>query len=180
MTIDCPSDCPYLIDARKHEFERRQIDWSSVPFADVQIPSAFVMDNAPLIMALGHAVLIYALSSRLLADPDAVASLQSLAETYRTLSKGVYYEKPPDYAIQRGLYDALKTAIENFKQTEAKRTGMTTVRDSAIRDALIFTTQMAATRSNGRPKSRAYIDFLRDQFKSEEAQKPSASTLVLP
>ncbi len=48
---------------------------------------------------------------------------------------------------------------------------MTTVRDSDIRDALIFLTQLAAVHENGRPKGRAYLDLIRQQFPKEEFEK---------
>ncbi|HUZ47658.1 MAG TPA: hypothetical protein VMW54_13555 [Terriglobia bacterium] len=180
VTIDCPPDCAYLVESRRHEIGRREIEWSQVPFADVKIPSAFVAAHEPLVLALGYAVCLYARDSAALTDPDIVAALQSLAESYQTLSNGIYFEKPPDYILQRGLYDALKAAIENFKKTDSRNAGVVTVRDSEIRDTLIFLAQLGATRSNGRPKGRAYLDLLRSQFKSEELQKPSQSQLVLP
>jgi len=56
---------------------------------------------------------------------------------------------------------------------------MTTVRDSDVRDALIFLTQLGTTRTNGRPKGRAYLDLLRAEFPEEQFQKP-ASSILLP
>ena len=55
---------------------------------------------------------------------------------------------------------------------------MTTVRDSDVRDALIFLTQLCAIHENGREKGRAYLDLIRSQFPKEEFQK-SASNIVL-
>ena len=99
-----------------------------------------------------------------------LAALQTLAETYRTQASGIIYEKPLDYPLQRALYDYLKAAISEFRKEEAQRQGMTTVRDSEIRDALIFLTQLCAVHVNGRPKGRAYLDLIRQQFPKEEFQ----------
>jgi hypothetical protein len=180
VTIDCPSDCPYLMESRKHDVGRREIDWASVPFAETKIPSSFVVAHEPLILALGYALCLNARDNAAVTDSDAIASLQSLAESYQTLSNGIYYEKPPEYALQRGLYDALKAAIENYKKTDSRNAGLQTVHDSEIRDTLIFLAQLGATRTNGRPRGRAYLDFLRSQFKSEEIRKPSPGLLVVP
>ncbi|MEJ2008370.1 MAG: hypothetical protein P8Z30_09495 [Acidobacteriota bacterium] len=180
VTIDCPSDCPYIVESRKHEFERREIDWANVPFADTKIPSSFVVRHEPLILALGYAVCLNARDNAAVTDSDVIAAVKTLAESYQTLSSGIYYEKPPEYVLQRGLYEALKAAIENYKKSDSQKTGLTTVRDSEVRDALIFLAQLGGTRTNGRPKGRAYLDLLRSQFKSEELEKPSSGLLVVP
>lgn len=180
MTIDCPSDCPYLVESRKHELERREVDWADVPFADTKIPSSFVARHEPLILALGYAICLNARDNAAVTDSDVIASVKSLAGSYQTLSSGIYYEKPPDYVVQRELYDSLKAAIESYKKTESRNMGLATVRDSEIRDALIFLAQLGGTRTNGRPKGRAYLDLLRRQFKSDELEKPSSGLLVVP
>lgn len=180
MTIDCPSDCPYLVESRRHEFERREVDWSKVPFADIKVPASVVTRQEPLILELGYAICLHARDNAALTDSDIIGGLRSLAESYQTLSNGIYYEKPPEYVYQRGVYDALKAAIEKYRKTESQKTGLSTLHDSEIRDALIFLTQLGATRTNGRPKSRAYLDLLRSQFKSEELRKSSPGLLVVP
>ncbi len=180
VTIDCPSDCPYLLASREYDFERQEIDWSRIPFADTKIPSSFVTAHEKLLLALSYAICLYARDNRLLVDSDLMASLEGLAETYRTLSSGIYYEKPPDYRLQHELYDALKAALDDYRGVEARQVGVTTVRDGEIRDAIIFLAQLGATRLNGRPKGRAYLDFLRTQFKAEAFSKPSSNIVLLP
>ncbi|MFB3920796.1 MAG: hypothetical protein ACE145_03695 [Terriglobia bacterium] len=178
VTIDCPSDCPYLVASRKYDLEKREVDWSKVPFADTKIPASFVAAHEKLVLALSYAICAQAHENRAVVDADVHATLQALAESYRTLSSGLYYEKPPDFRAQRELYERLKTAIEDFKKAEAQRAG--SLRDGEVRDALIFLAQIGATRSNGRPKGRAYLDFLRSQFKPEEFSKPASSVILLP
>lgn len=180
MTIDCPSDCTYLVASRRHDLERREIDWSKIPFADTKIPASFVGAHEKLILALSYAVCGYAHDNRPLVDTDAIASLAALAEAYRTLTTGIYYEKAPDYLLQRELYERLKAAVEDFKKNPSQESPVDGVRDSEIRDALIFLAQLGSTRSNGRPKGRAFLDFLRAQFKPEEFSKPAPNLLVIP
>ncbi len=180
VSIDCPSDCPYLIAARQYDLERREIDWAKVPFHETKIPSSFVVAHERLLLALSYATCLYARENPQLVDSDVATSLESLAETYRTLSSGIYYEKPPDYALQRGLYEALKAAVQDYKKVEAQQLGLSNTRDGEIRDATIFLAQLGATRSNGRPKGRAYLDFLRTQFESEEFSKPASNIVLLP
>lgn len=180
VTIDCPSECPYLIASRSYDAERREVDWSKVPFPDTKIPASFVASNEKLLLSLSYAICVYARENAALSDPDVLGALQALAESYRTLSSGLYYEKPPDFRPQRELYERLKAATEDYKKAEGQQVGLTTVRDGDVRDALVFLAQLGTTRSNGRPKGRAYLDFLRTQFKSEEFSKPASNIILLP
>jgi len=180
VTIDCPADCPHLVDSRKYDEGRRQVDWSKVPFADVRIPFEFAQSHTPLLMALMSSIGEYARDHRQVVDTDAIAALQALAETYRTLSSGLYYEKPPDYLYRRELYSALKEALEKYKQMETQRLGLATTRDGEIRDALTFLTQLGATRENGRPKGRAFLDLIRAQIGPESSAKPASNIVLLP
>lgn len=178
VTIDCPSDCPHLIASRQYEEERRVVDWSQVPFADVKVsPSAF-RDHENLLDAIAFGVCDFAAQQRLLTDNDAIAALQSLAESYQTLAKGIYYEKPLDDRIRHELYDHLKESIARFHKEEATRS-VSALRESTVRDALIFMTQLGATRTNGRPKGKAFLDFLRSQFRWKGAAQAASSPLVI-
>jgi hypothetical protein len=180
VTIECPADCPHLVASRKYDEGRRQVDWSKVPFADVKIPFEFAQSHTRLLAVLISSIWEYARDHRQVVDTDAIAALQALAETYRTLSSGLYYEKPPDYLYQRELYHGLKAALEEFKQDESERQGLATTRHSEIRDALIFLTQLGAIHENGRPKGRAFLDLIRTQLAPEASTQPASNIVLLP
>jgi hypothetical protein len=180
VTIDCPSDCTYLVESRKNDLARLEIDWSKVPFPESKFDRRFAQANGPLLFHIDLAIRRFAAEHRATVDTDVVAVLKNLAESYRTQASGIIYEKPLDYALHRALDDALKAAITGFREKEAQRVGMTTVRDGDIRDSLIFLTQLAAVHENGRPKGRAYLDLIRQQFPKEQFEKSTASGLVLP
>lgn len=178
VTIDCPGDCPHLVASRRYDQERRPLDWSKVPFPEVRIPSSFVAAHEKFLASLSYAICAHAREHAALVDTDVVESLAKLAEAYRTLSSGLIYEQPPEYLLQRQLYDRLKGAIDEYRKSAAGQLASAALRDGEVRDALVFMTQLGATRSNGRPKSRAYLDFLRAQFKTEEFSKPAPSLLI--
>jgi hypothetical protein len=179
VTIDCPADCLFLAASREYDEGRRQVDWSKIPFPDVAIPFEFAESHIPLLMALISSIWKYARDHRQVADTDATAALQALAETYRTLSSGLYYEKPPDYLYQRGLYHVLKGALEEFKHDESERHGLATTRNSDIRDALIFLTRLDAIHEDGRPKGRAFLDLIRTQLGPEASTEPASNIVLL-
>jgi hypothetical protein len=168
------------VASRKYDEGRRQVDWSKVPFADARIPFEFAQSHTRLLAALISSIWEHARDHRQVVDTDAIAALQALAETYRTLSSGLYYEKPPDYLHRRELYHVLKAALQEFKQDETQRHGLTTTRDSEIRDALIFLTQLGAIHENGRPKGRAFLDLIRTQVAPEAPTQPASNIVLLP
>lgn len=179
VTIDCPPDCRYLVASRKNGLERQELDKSKIPFPDARIPASFVMDHQNLLLALSYSLCVSARDNRLVADPEVLVAIQALAETYKTLTGGIFYEKAPDFRTHREIYEGLKLAIEEFRKRATQQEVVGTVRDSDIRDALIFLAQLGSTRSNGRPKGRAFLDFLRGQFKPEEFSKPAQNIVLL-
>ncbi len=179
VSIDCPPDCRYLVASRQHDLGRQEIDKSKIPFPDAKIPASFVVEHQSLLLALSYSLCASARDNRMVVDADVLAALQALAETYRTLTGGIYYEKPPEFRAHREIYDALKLAIEEFKKRAAQQAAVGAIRDSDVRDSLIFLSQLGATRANCRPKGRAYLDFLRAQFKPEEFSKPAQNIVLL-
>jgi hypothetical protein len=165
--------------SRQYDLERKDVDWSKAPFAQTRLQRSIVGELAGLIDALAYSICQYASENRPLVDNDAQAAIEGLAETYRTLSSGLYYERPPDYAYQRDLYTHLKKAIDEYKKAESQRLGMANVRPADIRDALIFLAQLCFAHSNGRPKGRAFLDLLRSNFKSERAASDASNLVVL-
>jgi hypothetical protein len=179
VTIDCPSDCPHLVASRQYDLERKDTDWSKAPFAETKFRRTAVGELAGLIDALARSICQCASEHRPLTDLDVQAAIESLAETYRTLSSGLYYERPPDYAYQRELYLKLKEGIEEYKKALSQRLGVANVRPADIRDALVFLAQLCFAHSNGRPKGRAFLDLLRSNFKSEELASSASNLVVL-
>ena len=182
VTIDCPSDCVYLIASRQHHVERREMDWEKVPFNDREISPRVLEAHEDLLLRLSYAIGVFARDHSATIDSDVQVALQALAENYETLVSGIVYEKPLDQLLQRELYEALKLAVKEYKQADAGQVmiASTSPMDRAIRDVLIYLTQLAAVRSNGRPKSRAFIDSLRSQFKPAAFVKEPAPLIVAP
>jgi len=168
------------VASREYDEGRRQVDWEKIPFPDARISFEFAQSHSMLLLALMSSIWEYARDHRQVVDTDVIATLQALAETYRTLSSGLYYEKPPDYLYRRELYNVLKAALEEYKQMEVQKLGLATTRDSEIRDALIFLTQLGATHDNGRPKGRAFLDLIRAQLGPEASAKPASNIVLLP
>jgi len=182
VSIDCPSDCPHLVASRQPDYERQDIDPSTLPFPDFKIASSFVRARNDLLLKISYTICLHARDNSALVDSDVITALQSLAEAYRTLASGIVYQNPPVYRLQRELYQAVQTSIERHKQEERRKVMVAhpdAVGNGDIRDALVILTRLGAARSNGRPKSRAYLDFLRTRFEPGEFSKPGSGLLLL-
>jgi hypothetical protein len=179
VTIDCPSACPHLVASRRYQEDRLDVDWSQVPFPDIKITTSDLRGHETLIDTLAYSICDFAGSHHETVDSDVLSALQTLGESYQTLAKGIYYEKPLDYRLQHELVAHLKSTIAAFKKEEANRPRMAGVRDETVRDALIFMAQAGGIRTNGRPKGRAYLDFLRAQVKWQAPARGDGAPLVI-
>ena len=76
----------------------------------------------------------------------------------------------------------MQTLLREYRETEAKHLGHTRLRDSDVLKALVFLLRMGYARSNGRPKSRAYVEFVLSQFpeKAIAAPEEAGSRLIVP
>src|ERR1700691_195567 len=76
VTLDCPSDCTYLITAHRWEEEHRPpLSETDAPFPDVPVTADLIEDQRPLLSSLVGALLGAADQNRDLVDADALAAL---------------------------------------------------------------------------------------------------------
>ena len=180
-TIDCPSDCAYLVAAHRWEQDHpKPLAEGEVPFPGVSFPSDLIRTRQTTLSGLGYTVLIYAADQRSLSDLDVFAAVQAMAETRRTLLSGIYYEKPPEIPVAAGLYAALAKFIEEEKKHAAEHPEFPALKDTEIFHLLVFFLRFGRLRSNGRPHTRAFIEFLRSQFPSEVGVSKEEPRIILP
>lgn len=180
VTLDCPSDCSYLISAHRYEDQHRKpLSAGEIPFPDVELSPDLIHEQRPLLSGLGFALLQFAAEQKTLNDADALAALAALAETYRTLGSGLYYEKLPDAPLPNLLYGELAKFIAAFKKQDAERTGFTRVKDTEIFHLLVFLLRVGKQQTSGRPRSKRFLDFLRAQYPNS-ANEPETPRIILP
>jgi hypothetical protein len=113
-------------------------------------------------------------------DADVLAAVHALAQTYKTISSGIIYEKPPDAPLPRELYAALIAFITEVKKQQAERAGPAALKDMEVFYLWVFLYRMGLLRTNGRPRSRRFIEFLRAQFPQAPALKREESRIIVP
>jgi hypothetical protein len=183
VTIDCPNDCSYLLAAHRWEESHPKtlpLPENEMLFPDVALPPDLIQMRGATLSGLGYAVLLYAAEQRSLTDADVLAAAQAMAETYRTLLSGIYYEKPPGGAVAAGFYAAIAKYIDGEKKREAERPQFSPLKDSEIFHLLVLFTRFGRLRSNGRPRTRGFIESLRAQFPRELGLTKEEPRIIIP
>jgi len=186
VTIDCPTDCVYLQQAREHEKPREadQLDPAAL-FAQVEVPRQFVYENEHLLVGLSFALAKAVRADRALNDQDLIAALSAAIRTYETLANsGLHYQVSPGSLGQQAVVGELEKTLKEYREVEQKHRGFSSLRDSDVLRALVFLVRMAHARTSGRPKSRALIDSLFAQFPEKESliETPASwpSRIIMP
>lgn len=181
VTIDCTPDCGYLLAAHRYEAERKApVSASDVPFPDVEIPSSLIHEYRGAISGLAFAILKSAASQTGIVDKDVLVALQALAEKYRTLDSGIYYERPPDDLYSRAVYDSLDKYVEDIRKQLGEQGVSGKVKDRDVFHFLVFLLRVGLSQTNGRPKTRMYLEFLRSQFPKSAAAPEEPSRIIVP
>lgn len=186
VTLDCPSDCPYLQQAREHEKPRDvgELDRAAL-FPEIEMGEQFIYEHEHLILGLSFALAKSARANRALVDRDLIAALSSLAKSYQTLvNSSLIYEQPTANVAHQAIAAEVETMVKEYREAEHKHIGHTRLRDSELLKALVFLLRMGLGRTSGRPKSRAFVDFLFAQFPEKQTTLASpdeaASRIIVP
>jgi hypothetical protein len=179
VTVDCPFDCAYLREARKHEKEQTPTV-ETMPFPGIEVSDAFLAEHEQFIGIIGLQMLRYALEHPKTTDHDLQAAMEKLVKTYETLSSGLYYESLPEEGSQIGLFREVKKFLDEYQEAERKKGSVTPLKEGDVIRSLAFLSRLAALRSNGRVRGRAFIDFLRQSYPEAAASKPDEPRLIVP
>jgi hypothetical protein len=180
VTIDCPSDCSYLLSAHRYEDEHQRSLPADTPLLDEKIPQDIVYTHQQLMAALAFSIAKFCAVQPATVDADVLAAIESLAHTYKTLSSGIIYEKPPDAPLPRELYATLIAFISEVKNQQAERAASAALKDLDLFYLWVFLYRMGLLRTNGRPRSRRFIEFLRGQFSQAPELKREESRIIVP
>jgi hypothetical protein len=192
VTLDCPSDCPYLLQARQHAREHAMAQKErpggqdrEAMFPEIEIAEQFLYEREDLILGISFALAKSARADRALLDRDLIAALSSLAKSYQTLvDSNLIYEQPTANMAHQSVAREVESMVREFRGAERQHIGHTRLRDSEVLKALVFLLRMGLGRTSGRPKSRALIDFLFAQFPEKHSAiagpDEARSRIVIP
>jgi hypothetical protein len=180
VSIDCPSDCSYLVAAHRYEGEHQRSLPEDTPLLHVKIAEEVIYTHQDLLSGLAFTAAKFSAAHPATSDADVLAALEALAATYKTLGSGIFYEKVPDPRLPRELYGALAQFLDEAKQQTAEHAAAPPAKDSQIFSLLVFLYRMGLLRTNGRPRARRYVEFLRGQFPAAPELKRQESRIIVP
>lgn len=186
LTLDCPSECPYLQQARQHEKPQQLEDAPPEEvFPKIELSDEFLRDREPVISGILQTLGRLSRSDRSLTDREAIAALANLATSYQTLiGSGLVYEQVPPSLAQQALIEAVRQLLEEFRQLEREHLGHTTLKDGEVLKALVLVLRLAHVHTSGRPRSRGFLDFLHDRLlqaqSSIAADDEPGSRIIMP
>ena len=177
VTVNCPLDCVYLVEARQHEKPPVAAAGQQLPNQDVRITEEFLRDHEPLLIFLGAKLLEASLETAGAVDSDVQEALESLIRTYRTLESGLYYETRPNNLLAASIHQKIQDAVQELRK-ELGEKGSAPIRDAEILGILVFLERVGLHERNGRPRGRAFVDYLRGYFPQKQAGPADASSLI--
>ena len=178
ITVDCPLDCEFLREARRHE-KTPEPDAADFPNRDIQVSEKLLRDNEELLTFLSVTIFHKAMQVPGVVDRDVLEALDGLIRTYRSLQSGVYYESRPNNLLAGAIFSAVQGALDEYRSGEKEELGMTKTRDADVLGLLIFLQHFALFRDNGRRRGRAFLDALREFHPDPEPSDSSPSSAIL-
>ena len=186
VTLDCPSDCPYLRQAREHEKPRALEGLQDIElFPQIEIGDQFLYEHEHLLIGLSFALARSVERDRSLTDNDLLSALTATAKTYDTLViSGLHYETPIPGTSRQAIATEIQKLLKEYRDTEQKNLGYSRLRDSDVLKGLVFLLRMGHARTSGRPKSRAFAEFVTSQFPEKGSlvatPEEAGSRLIVP
>jgi len=102
----------------------------------------------------------------------------------RLTNSGLHYEQPLTSAGQHAVAAQVEEMVKQYREAEQKQLGYTNLRDGDVLKALVFLLRLGHARTSGRPKSRAFVDFLFSQFPEKESAvitpQEAGSRIIVP
>jgi len=178
----------------------REAWFRDLEIPDVEVTEHFLYEREELILGLSFALAKsaraehsldglslagHSLADRPLTDRDLIAALSSLAKSYQTLvNSSLIYAPQTSNLAHQSIAREVESMVREFREAEEKHLGYNRLRDADVLTALVFLLRMGLARTSGRPKSRAFVDFLFAQFPEKQSalagSEDAGSRIVIP
>jgi hypothetical protein len=175
----------YLQQARQHDKPR---DLESLAqeelFRDVMLEQRFFYDHEHLIAGLMYGIALLAWREKDWTDQEFLRALTAITRATATRAgSGLIVADNSPNPMQLLLQEEIDRMIAQYRKLEEQHLGYFQLKDSDVVRVLVFLVRMGHSRTNGRRKSRAFLDSIRAEFPAQGATvgAPAASgNLIIP
>ncbi|MCZ2146184.1 MAG: hypothetical protein LC126_00225 [Bryobacterales bacterium] len=181
VSIDCPLDCEYLLEARKHE-KFTEVDPKLIPNRDIRVTDEFMNEHDAFLDFLARTLLTATLNTAGANDNDLREALETMIRTYRTRQTGLIYESRPSNPVAGMIQQQALEEIGQFQEAEARQTGVHSLRNTDVLGVLVFLQRIAVHWDNKRPRGRSLISFLLERYPQPRPSPvaPQSPSLIIP
>jgi hypothetical protein len=169
VNISCPLDCQYLQEAHRRE-RPSGFDSNALPNKDIRVSEQFLQENQELTLFCLYTFGDAALRTAGAVDADILSAIDALIRTYRTSESGLVYETRPDDKIAAAVQDQFTRSLAELQKQRSTEAGLSPFRDSDVMRCLVFVQRYTLMQQNGRPRGRAFIDFVKRGLKVPQPQ----------
>ena len=166
VTVDCPLDCPYLIEARAHE---QTVPVGEYPNREVELSDAFLERNKPLYIFVLGTLNQAAKENPAVIDADMREAIAALVQKYRAKQSGLIVEPALPNPIAATVLNSFEQKMEGFREkVSTENVDPVVFIDNNMFKVMVFLDRFAALKNNGRPKGRHFLSLLRFMFPPTE------------
>lgn len=177
ISLSCPLECEYLREAHRHE-RPVAVEEKELSNRDIAISEEFLRTHEELLLFCVYSLLQAALRTPGAIDADAMAALEALIQTRRTLDSGLVYETRPENSVAAAVQRAFAAPLDDYQKLRVEREGLSAMRNSELLAILVFLHRIGQQNQNGRPRGRMFLDLLR-QMTPDVGVEERAPSIIL-
>ncbi len=177
VTLTCPLDCEYLREGHKREKPLEVLE-KDIAYPEIQIDESFLVAHEELMLFTIYSLVQAALRTAGAIDSDVMAALEATVQTRRTLDSGLVYETRAENTIAAGVQRLLAASLHDYSNEQEEREPLSPLRNSDVQKILVLLLRMGQRYRSERPRSRLFIDLLRQMTPDNAPLQQSAGLII--
>lgn len=111
-------------------------------------------------------------------DSDVMVALEALIQTHRTRDSGLIYETRPENSVAAAVQRGFNETFDEYERMRTEREGLTSLRNSDVLKVLVFLHRIGQQIQNGRPRSRAFLDMIKNWVPPVNVEERAGSIIL--
>jgi hypothetical protein len=176
--LSCPLECQYLQEGHRRE-KPVAVKQSEISNPDLVVTEEFIRDHEELLLFSIYSLLQASLNTPGAIDADAMAALDAMIRTRRTLESGLVYQTRPENTIAASIQRIFEASLEDYSKLREEREGLIHLRNSDVLAILVFLHRVGQQNQNGRPRGRMFLDLLRQMTPEQERLSSAGASSII-